>query len=142
MTLPALLHPIQIKVERLLRSELLMDEDAREPVHGTRTTARQVFVLPAQIKWSDTEEASPQEAGAREEDRGYILCRTNDMDLFLGSGERLKRGDRIIAIGSEEGLDLYITGSLQMGHYPDQNGVSLIRYRFSDRHPTRQMGDL
>jgi len=142
MTLPTLLHPVQVKVERLIRSEMLMDVDAREPVHGTRTTARQTFTLPAQIKWSDTEEASPQEAGTREEDRGYILCRTVDMDLLLGPGSRLKRGDRIIAIGHEEGLDLYITGSLQMGHYLDQNGSSLIRYRFSDRHPTRQDGDL
>ena len=142
MTLPNLIHPIQITVERLLRSELLMDEDAREPVIGARTTTAQTFTMPAQIKWSNKDDPDPMEAGPRERDSGYVLLRLHDMDAIMGVGQRLTRGDRIITMGVTTGLDLYITGQEPIGHWPDQLGQTMIKYKFSDRHPVRQLGDL
>jgi hypothetical protein len=121
---------------------MLMDNEAREPIHGARTTATQTFTLPVQAKWNDAADPTPMEGGPREEDRGYILARMKDMDLYLGPGERIKRGDRIVAMGVLTGLDLYITGTEPIGHYPDQAGATMVKYRFADRHPVHQAGDL
>lgn len=142
MPLPRLIHPVDVTVERLTRSGLVMDDDAREAVHGPRSSAAQTFVIPAQIKWDKQDNPDPEEGGTRQRSTGYILCRPTDLDTVLGTGQRLKREDRITAIGVNTGLDLYITGTGPMGHYPDQSGQSLIRYFFEDRKPVRQRGDL
>lgn len=142
MPRPRLIHPINVTVERLVRSELIMDDDAREPIHGLRTTTAQTFTIPAQIKWDKQDNPDPEEGGARNRSTGYILCRPVDLDNKLGANQRLKRGDRITAMGVNTGLDIYITGTAPMGHYPDQNGHGLIKYFFEDRKPVQQRGDL
>lgn len=142
MPTPHLLHPTQVTIERLTRDQMVMDVDAREPVHGARTTTGQTVVLPAQIKWSEKAKDEPQEGGVRERSSGYILCRELDMDRIMGVGQRLKRGDRISAMGHTTGLDLYIMMEEPIAHYPVHQGSTLIKYHFEDRHPVRQRGDL
>lgn len=142
MVLPRLIHPVDVKVERLIRSELVMDNDAREPFHGPRTTTAESYTIKAQVKWSAKDDLDPSGGGSLERSVGYILVRLVDMDSILGVGVRLKRGDRITEIGVQTGLDLYIVKEAPAGHYPDQSGQSLIKYHFEDRHPVQQVGDL
>lgn len=142
MVRPNLVHPIQVTVERFNRDGMIMDGDAREPIHGARAAAADVVTLPAQVKWDEKDDPEPQEGGVRSNSSGYILCRFVDLDLYLGAGQRFKRGDRITTMGVTTGLDLYITGNKPMGHYPDQRGAGLIRYNFADRKPKQQRGNL
>lgn len=139
---PRLIHPVNIIVERLERNELLFDNDAREPFHGPRTTVLDTFKLPAQIRWFEKNDAEAQEAGIREGDSGYVLLRLVDMDRIMGTGERLKRGDRIIKMGVLEDLNVYIIREAPIAHWPDQLGATLIKYFYEDRRPVFQQGDL
>lgn len=142
MPRPNLIHPVEVTIERLARNEMVMDNDAREAVLGPRSTSANSYTVPAQIKWDDRSAPTPEGAGARERDSGYILCRIFDLDNILGAGQRFKRGDRIVKMGHVEGLDLYIVKDPPIGHWPDQSGETLIKYHFEDRKPVRQMGDL
>lgn len=117
-----------------------MDDDAREPIHGSRSTSVDEKTLPAQIKIDETDDPQPNGGGPRLIASGYILCRPVDMDTYLGADVRLKRGDKIIAMGHFTELDLYITRRGEMGHYPDQDGYSLVRYYFHDREPVSTNG--
>lgn len=140
--IPNLIHPIDVTIERLTRSEMVMDLQAREPYHGARSSTTQTFVLPAQIKWSAKDDDQPQEGGVREVSNGYILCRILDMETVMGVGERLKRGDRIVTIGNISDLDLYVVREEPIAHLQQTTGASMIKYHFEDRHPVRQVGDL
>lgn len=137
MPLPNLIHPVDVTIERFNASEMLMDADTRSPIHGARSASGDTVIIEAQIKIDDADMPDHGVGGDRLIQSGYILCRTVDMDNVLGAGQRLKKGDHIIAIGVNTGLDLYITKNQRMGHYPDQNGASLIRYYFEDRNPVQ-----
>lgn len=142
MPRPNLIHPIDVVIERLDRNEMIMDHDAREAILGPRSTSSNTYTIQAQISWNDRSAPDPQGAGDRERDSGYILLRLFDMNNVFGSGQRLKRGDRIVQIGNTTGLDLYITKDPPIGHWPDQFGETMIKYHFEDRRPVRQTGDL
>lgn len=141
---PRLIHPCQVTVERLVRDEIIFDHDAREPIPGPRTTTASTVTLPAQVFWSELDDGEPQIGGVRELASGYILVRYVDQDLYLGSGQRLKRGDRIISMGQLTGLDLYIIRDVPCIHLP-MGGVATataVKLWFRDRHPGRQQGNL
>lgn len=138
--LPRLIHPIQTTIERLDRSVMLFDADAREPVHGARDVASDVYILPAQIKIETFKAPSAQAGGTLLASTGYILVRAFDLDIILGVGQRLKLGDHITAMGKITGLDLYITRCDPAAHYPDQLGASLFKCHFEDRSPVQVTG--
>lgn len=119
-----------------------MDADAREPMHGARSTTADVVIIKAQISWGDRGRVQNEMAGVEEKSDGYILCRWSDL---RAKGGPFKRGDKIASIGT--GLnalvtDLYITKNEPMGHWPDQGGTSIVRFHFSDRNPHQHQGDL
>lgn len=140
---PNLIHPIDITVQRLNRGELVMDEDAREPMHGARSVSADQVVIKAQVNWGAKGNPLFTDLGPEEKSDGYILCRTSDLRSKGGS---FKRGDKIITMGAGDnaltGLDLYITKVEPMGHWPDQGGSSMVRFHFADRKPVQQSGNL
>jgi len=132
MVLPNLLHPIPIQVSQLDTSGTLYDDEAREPIQ--QATRSSVVTIPGQVKYGSSREASFHLGGLRENERGYVLFRQVDLDA---QSVTLKINDRIVKIGQiTQSAD--ITRIEPMGHYPDQNGASLIRVYFSDRAPSKQ----
>lgn len=134
---PNLIHPISVIVERLNTAEMVMDPDTREPMHGARSSAADRITVQAQINWGARKRPSFDGGGVEENSDGYILCRTYDLQKL---GGLLKRGDRIVQIGTGANaieVDLYLTRQEPMGHWPDQNGATLVRYHFEDRAPVK-----
>lgn len=132
MVLPNLLHPTQITIEQISRSTTIYDLDAREPVqHAARKTT---VVVPGQVNWGTQNTLRLDDAGATGTDRGYVLFRKVDLD---GASVTLEVGDRMTMQGHfiEE---VYITGFEPLGHYPDQDGWSLLKAFFTDRLPSKQ----
>lgn len=139
---PNLIHPIQVVVHRLNRSTLVMDADAREPMHGARDTTADAVKILAQISWGERGRPQNEPAGVEEKSNGYILCRWSDLRK---AGGAFKRGDKIVSIGAglnSLAVELYILGNKPMAHWPDQGGTTLVRFHFADRKPYQQTGDL
>ena len=135
--IPNLIHPIKVTIERMNTSEMVMDDDAREPIHGARSASSDAVIIDAQIKIESEAAPDYEPGGPRQVESGYILCRTKDMDQKLGSGVIFKRGDRITKMGRRTGLDLYITRHQPMGHWPDQQGTTIIRFYYEGRDPVQ-----
>lgn len=132
MVLPRLLHPVPVLIEQISHDESLYDDEAREPIQ--QATRSSVVTIPGQVKYGSSREASFHLGGLRENERGYVLFRQVDLDA---QSVTLKINDRIVKIGQiTQSAD--ITRIEPMGHYPDQNGASLIRVYFSDRAPSKQ----
>jgi hypothetical protein len=139
---PELIHPVPVTLELLNRAAMAFDADAREGLHGARSTAADVVTVEAQIRWEVKDDPMPEQVGMRQRSRGYILVRNEDL---REQAVVLKRGDRIVQIGEDENalsVDLYLTGQEPIAHYPDQLGATLLKWHFEDRHPVRQVGDL
>lgn len=140
---PNLIHPIDVTVQRLNRSELVMDADAREPMHGARSVAADTVTVKAQISWGTRGQPQSEMGGVEEKSDGHITCRWSDLVLLTGGA--FKRGDRVTQLGTGAraiAVDLYITKNIPMGHWPDQGGSTLVRFYFQDRKPVQQSGDL
>jgi len=141
LSLPNLIHPITVTISPLDRTATVMDPDAREPISSQASYGATVTVQ-AQIMWGggghDKDTPEYQEAGVRKRSGGYILVRFVDISAL---GYTPKRGDRITSLGANQtALDLYITESHPMAHYPDQSGPSLLKLFFEDRSPVKQIG--
>lgn len=141
MALPRLIHPIQVTFELLQKAEMVMDDDAREPVHGQRNDGvGDQFTIPCQVHWDKKDEPLAEVGGVVTSSSGYFLARAIDMDTVLGIGVRLKRGDRIVSYTSRGPVyevvpcKLFITHGEPMGHYPER-GASLYKYHITDRDP-------
>jgi len=132
MVLPNLLHPVPIQVSQLDTASSLYDDEAREPIQqATRST---VVTIPGQVKYGSSREASFHLGGLRENERGYVLFRQVDLDALSVT---LKINDRIVKIGQiVQSAD--ISRIEPVGHYPDQNGATMVRAYFSDRLPSKQ----
>lgn len=137
MPVPNLIRPVNVIFELLDRDAFMYDLDAREPIHGSRSS--QTTTLPAQVYWAERDRLDARPAGVREVDRGEVVVRFADMDK---QGIRLKRGDRITSIGNQTGLDLYLTEEQPIAHWADIGGPGAAKFAFVDRHPVRQEGDL
>jgi hypothetical protein len=139
---PNLIHPIPVVVQRHNRAKQVMDDEAREPLHGARTSAADVVNIDAQVSWGTRGRVQNEAGGVEEKSDGYILCRTSDLRT---KGGPFKRGDKIVTIGTGDNalaVELFITQMDPMGHWPDQGGSSLLKFMFSDRKPFNQTGDL
>lgn len=132
MPVPNLIHPIPVTIEPIEAAAAVWDAEAREPLHGARSTSS--FVINAQISWDLERNPRDHPAGVAEESTGYILVRYVDMDAQSVS---IKRGDRITKIGARA-MDLYVTGTKPRAHWPDQGGPTLVRFYFGDRQPVRR----
>lgn len=132
MPLPRLIHPVDIVVEQIDRSQTYYDDEAREPVQQIERSAQ--VTLPGQVKWEEQFGLEQKKSGVRETSRGYVLFRKADLD---GQSVVLQLNDRIVKMGHVE-TDVYLDSLEWLGHYQDQSGPSLQKAFFTDRRPSRQ----
>lgn len=127
MSVPNLLHPVKITLQRRDVSNTLFDEDMREPIG--QTSYYENDIIWGQVSWENKDNVYVDEKGTRLVAIGYVLFRYVDLE---SAGITLKFQDKIIKIGRHE-EELYIIKTKPMGHYSDQDGASLIRAYFVDR---------
>jgi hypothetical protein len=127
MPVPNLLHPVKITLQRRNVTDTLFDEDMREPIGQTSYYAEETLM--GQVSWENKDNVYVDEKGTQLKAIGYVLFRYVDLE---SAGIVLKYQDRIKKIGRHE-EELYIIKTKPMGHYPDQDGASLIRAYFVDR---------
>jgi hypothetical protein len=127
MPVPNLLHPVKITLQRRNVIDTLFDEDMREPIGQTSYYAEET--LAGQVSWENKDNVYVDEKGTQLKAIGYILFRYVDLE---SKGITLKYKDRIKKIGRHE-EELYIINTKPIGHYPDQDGATLIRAYFTDR---------
>ena len=127
MPVPNLLHPVKITLQRRNVTDTLYDEDMREPIGQTSYYAEETLM--GQVSWENKDNVYVDEKGTQLKAIGYVLFRYVDLE---SKGITLKYQDRIKKIGRHE-EELYIINTKPMGHYPDQDGATLIRAYFTDR---------
>jgi hypothetical protein len=127
MPVPNLLHPVKITLQRRNVIDTLFDEDMREPIGQTSYYAEET--LAGQVSWENKDNVYVDEKGTQLKAIGYVLFRYVDLE---SKGITLKYQDRIKKIGRHE-EELYIINTKPIGHYPDQDGATLIRAYFTDR---------
>lgn len=132
--MPNLIHPINITIEQWSEGETIYDDDFREPVQQAARV--ETKVVKGQPNW-DLQEASSTKGGVEQDASGYVLFRYIDLNA---QGITLKRQDRFIKMGHLD-TDVYIIALKPIGHYPDQNGASLVKAYFTDRAPSRGVED-
>lgn len=135
MVQPNLLHPVPIEIEQLDKSATVYDSKAREPIQQAKR--KTIVTIYGQVNWVRTESIQAEKGGIRETAQGYILFRKVDLDA---QSIVLDYGDRIRKIGHLE-IELYISDQEWQGHYPDQNGGTLLRAYFQDRKPGKRVGN-
>jgi hypothetical protein len=144
MALPRLIHPIQVTFQLFNQESMLMDEDAREPIHGARSQPGDTVSFPCQVSWTKFNDPRANIGGTSTEFIGYFLARAHDMDQFLPDranvGKRLKRGDYVVSYTSKGPVfevvpcKLFILRGEPFGHYPER-GATLYKYHVTDRDP-------
>lgn len=150
MTLPNLIHPIPVHLQRQNRAATVFSTRAREPVRqlwkaGQGPGTGTVDVLSGQVNWSDGKIRKPDlfPGGPEEKTDGYVLFRyvdlvaagvaTENADGTIDSG--ILRGDKIVRIGRRR-VNLFVLFFRDAGHYPDQGGATLLEVNFVDREPS------
>jgi hypothetical protein len=128
MVLPNLLHPVDVVIEQHDESAQVFED--REQMHGQRSTTS--ITVSAQVRWGSEAVMAAQSSGIREEGDGYILVRKYDLDA---AGVTVSLRDKIVSIGWQTGLELFIIREEPIATYPDQDGPTLIKYHFQDRTP-------
>jgi hypothetical protein len=132
MVIPNLIHPTTIGVEQKNSGNTIFDEHTNEPVRQADRNTPVTFQ--AQVAWNDHDRISEERGGFYELEEGYILVRKVDMNDL---GIELEIGDKIVSIGDETGLNLYITRFQFRASYPPY-GPTLTRCYFEDRAPTHR----
>lgn len=130
MVLPNLIHPVDATIQPANRAGAHYDRDAREPM---RSVARATTItLPVQVHYNSIAEPSWGDTGATSATEGYLLARYCDL---TARSYTPRRGDRVTALG-HVATELYLSMKEGAGHYPDQDGASLIKLHFTDRRPS------
>jgi hypothetical protein len=133
--IPNLLHPVNITIERLNRGGTAFDEDVGEPI---QSAARHTSATcPGQVKWLSAKDLAMPRGGPVEHADGYVLFRY--VDLRERGITELAINDRFTALGSTT-REVYITKLEPQGHYPDQEGPTLVKAWFRDRSPAKTRG--
>ncbi len=132
MTLPRLLHPVDISIEKIDRAATVYDPDAREPIF--QASRKTIVVVPGQVNWGTQLGLESTKAGPREGAAGYVLFRRVDLDA---ASITLEDNDRFARLGNVD-CDLYVDRLEHEGHYPDHGGPTLVKAYFSDRQPAKQ----
>jgi hypothetical protein len=135
MSLPRLIHPVNTIIRQQNKAATPYDRDTREPIQ--RVAKSEDVQCPGQPKQDVANGGEDaviyNEDGTTETALGYVLYRTFDLNA---RGITLKQGDEIVQSGHLT-VSWHI-GRLQwLGHYPDQNGPSLVRAWYTDRKPSR-----
>lgn len=130
---PRLIHPIPVIIEQRDLTTTIYDEDTREPVRQVARKAE--TTINAQILWDFHDDPNPKTGGLELEETGYILAKISELKSASIS---LSFGDRIKKIGDLD-VELYITRTRPLGHYPP-TGATILRAYFTDRDPTHGNG--
>lgn len=141
MPTPRLLHPVPVYIRQIDREQTPQDDRARSP-KGQARRKQKPIKLRAQVKIGDTDNPKASPGGVIESSDGYLLFLTVDL---RAARVLIDRGDRVVQIGDGKAardVDYYITKVQHRGHYPGQKGPTLLKAFFTDRHPSRQRGDL
>ncbi len=139
MPIPNLIHPVPVRVEQIERASVETDPDYDEEYEVVARAA--VVTLPGLVKWGTFDRYRPSDAGVQEGEDGYVVFRI--VDLRAQSIVSINRGDRFLQLGGSPngvGTDVYVTRLRFEGHYPDQNGPTLIKAFFVDRQPVKGAG--
>lgn len=150
MTIPNLIHPIPVEIQRVVTGVTVMDTISREPVRqlwksGQGPGTGTVFSIDAQVNWLDGKVASPKltRGGVEEKSKGYLLFRVFDLFAEGVATENadgtyslgIVRGDRIVRIGRRR-TNFYVLFFRDVGNYPDELGSTLLEVHFVDRSPS------
>jgi hypothetical protein len=127
---PNLIHPIEITIQKINKSKTNYDTAHRAPIQ--QSTRKENIVIFGQVKWDETR-MSVDIAGISIEVAGYVLFKRSDL---IEKNTKIEFNDRFIKFGNQE-TSMYVVGLKYSGHYPDQNGSSLIKAFFSDRVPAK-----
>jgi len=131
MRRPKLIHPVDVVLEQVDDGETAWDDQAREPVFQAAHSA--AVTLKGQASYGSSADLSFERAGRRENESGYVLFRTADLEA---AGVALRPNDRITKVGNVD-HDVYITRLEPKGHYP-KFGHTLVKAYFADRKPEKQ----
>lgn len=128
---PRLLHPVVIELEQISTADTIYDDDAREPVQ--QAASKTVVEVPGQVKYGSEKELSYEMGGRRENERGYILFLTRDLEA---RSVILQPNDRITKIGNVTQM-AFITRLEPTMHYPEWGNCG-VKAHFADRFPSKQ----
>ena len=158
MPQPRLLHPVNVTIEIINRSDSVFDQYAREPVgqvvragESPGTGTSYTFKAQVSLYYAGARMDYPryEHGGVVEETNMYFATTYKELIrvglLTLNSDGSfnqflIKRGDRMIQWGRES-CNYYITGQKPFGHYPKQR-QTLVQFNLEDRNPGYQEGDL
>jgi len=129
MPRPTLVHPIRITIQAVDKASSAFDPDTRQPL---RSVARTTVRIPAQVRVRALSEPEYHPAGVDEDIEGWLTVRVVDCERRSYTP---RVGDRVTAIGHRS-VEYFIRFIQDEGHYPDQNGASLVRLYYEDRRPS------
>ncbi len=125
MVVPRLIHPVPVQFRSTNVGATHYDNQAREAVQ--QTVEDTAVDLVGQVSYVNDSRGGRRrtisDAGASEDDSGYVLFRLRDLEE---KGVNPKMGDRFVKIGKRD-VDYYVTRQQDMGHYGDQSGGTLVR---------------
>lgn len=129
MVVPNLIHPVWATIQKADRTTTAYDEDAREPI---RSVDRATVRVQAQVRYRSLSDPDWLAIGPAENAKGYLLFRHLDLSRL---GYTPKRGDRVTKLGKRV-VEYYFLDEDPAGHYPDQDGYTLLKVYFEDRRPS------
>lgn len=125
---PNLLNPTTATIAQYDAPSTAMDHRRRSPV--TVVVKDAGFQIKCQVKWAAdffSNLTEPSKIGADEQQDGYIIVRTQDLETL---GKTLKRGDRITKLGDQD-VVLFILRLEYGSHYGGK--FRLVKLWFQDR---------
>jgi hypothetical protein len=132
MPVPNLIHPVDVVIEQKDPGKTRYDDRAREAIQHVKR--KPSVTVKGQPSWDSQKRVEFQKGGVRESSAGYVLFRKVDLDT---AGITLDDGDRFKKIGHVD-VDVYVVRLEWTGHYPDQDGPTMVKAHFADRQPSRQ----
>jgi len=135
MPTPRLLHKVPVTIELIDKAETAYNVNAGEPIRTAERTP--TVTLPGQIHWGTEDKPDFEKAGVVENSDGWVTMRTKDLNAQSLIDEKgnpgILRGSKFIKFGKQDGLELFVVQSKPLGHWPDKNGMTLVRVYFQDR---------
>lgn len=135
MSIPHLIHPIDIDIEQISPATTIYDPDTREPIQQVARSA--LFTIKGQPRFRSQTSVNLERGGNRGDGNGYILFRIQDLNR---AAVTINLNDKITRIGHVTGVEFFVTKIEWIGHLPRHNGPSLLKAWFDDRDPSKQSG--
>lgn len=134
---PELIEPIEVKFEQIDKGSTPYSSGLsgrREIINHVERDVEKT--IQAQVVFGNVDQKTvPQEIGADEQVKGYLVVRYQDM---LNLGVDLERGDKITQLGQLE-VEYFLLHSQgdPAAHFTSIGGFTLTRLFFSDRTPVK-----